>query len=523
MGHTLEPGSTLAAGRYRIDGLLGSGRTAQVHRAYDLQLARPVAVRTMLPGPVLDTGFPARLRRGAQAMAALVHPNVVTVHDTGEEPGPDGQPVPYVVMELVAGQSLADRLHTSGALPPADAVRITDQILAALAAGHARGLVHRDIKPANVLLGTDGTTKVADFGIVWTAAEAGTALTLGTPKYMSPEQVQGAADLDGRSDLYAVAVLLFEMLTGRVPFDADDGFAIAYRHVNEQPPTLAASGLAGQPQLEAVLERALAKSADERYTDAEAMRLALAVPAPAPLPAPPTVVPPPAFLPPMPGGPPPVPNTTGRRRTSLIAGISAGALVALCGVGYGAYTLLDGDAGFPEATHKVVLPESLQNGTYTRVSTHYQREKPVEGDGGDEVAAGAKWTFAVYRPRGSVSSAGGFSVTGMHGRIKNPHKQRKSALARPPGQKGVWEVVVPPGDYQPEGVDVTVTCQSMKVGGKDGQEDTTSIVILCVAADENTVISFSPPSRGTKPSAADLAEAANLTSQVRKEIRKPIG
>lgn len=283
MMNMFEAGESLAGGRYRIDGLLGSGGMAQVYEAYDLRLARPVAVKTMQPGLVLDPGFPVRFRREAQAMAALGHPNVVTVHDTGEEPRPDGPPVPYFVMEMVTGGSLADRLHASGALGVAQALEIAEQVLAALAVSHGRGLVHRDIKPPNVLFTEGGAAKVADFGIVRAAFGAGTVLTgtnmvVGTPQYMSPEQVQGSAGLDGRSDLYAVGVLLFEMLTGRVPFDGEDGFAIGYRHVTEEPPSLASYGIDGQPQLAAVLARALAKRAEDRFANAEEMRVALRAP-----------------------------------------------------------------------------------------------------------------------------------------------------------------------------------------------------------------------------------------------------
>ncbi|MFE5710628.1 protein kinase [Streptomyces sp. NPDC056501] len=305
MGDVFAQGEILAGGRYRIDGLLGSGGMAQVYRAYDLSLARAVAVKTMLPGLALDASHPERFRREAQAMAALRHPHVVTVHDTGEEPRADGPPVPYFVMELVTGPSLADRLRTDG-LSASAAARITDQILSALAASHAQGLVHRDIKPANILLAGDGITKVADFGIARAAAGAGSALTgtrmtIGTPQYMSPEQVQGSAHLDGRSDLYAVGVLLFELMTGRTPFDGPDAFAIAYRHLHEPPPTLASFGVLGHPRLEPVLARALAKRPEQRYPDAESMRVALrmavATPPPptrAPIP-PPTPVP--ALLP----------------------------------------------------------------------------------------------------------------------------------------------------------------------------------------------------------------------------------
>ncbi|MFE4263722.1 protein kinase [Streptomyces sp. NPDC056883] len=289
MGEIFEQGETLAGGRYRIDGTLGSGGMALVYHGWDTRLSRAVAVKTMRPELSLDEGYSLRFRREAQAMAALAHPNVVTVHDTGEEPRVDGPPVPYFVMELVTGRSLADRLRTEGALPVAEAARIADQVLAALAVSHERGMVHRDIKPANVLLaGSEDTVKVADFGIVRAMVGddvplTGTRMMVGTPQYMSPEQVRGL-EVDGRSDLYAVGVLLFEMLTGRVPFDGEDGYVIGYRHVTEPPPTLASHGIFGRPQLETVLARALAKGPQERYADAHAMRAALRVPGAAPTP-----------------------------------------------------------------------------------------------------------------------------------------------------------------------------------------------------------------------------------------------
>ncbi|MFE2165844.1 protein kinase [Streptomyces sp. NPDC059447] len=279
MGDVFAQGVALAGGRYRIDGLLGEGGMAQVYKAYDAKLARAVAIKTMLPGLAAEQGLPERFRREARAMAGLAHPNVVTVHDTGEEPLPDGPPVPYFVMELVTGPSLADRLRTGGALPVPAAMDVADQVLNALGASHEQDLVHRDIKPSNVLLAGGGVAKVADFGIVRAITGPGTVLTgtgmmVGTAHYMSPEQARGLP-LDGRSDLYAVGVLLFEMLTGRLPFGGADVFAIALRHVSEPPPTLASYGLPGLPGLEALLARALAKRPEDRYPDAATMRTAL--------------------------------------------------------------------------------------------------------------------------------------------------------------------------------------------------------------------------------------------------------
>ncbi|MEU6895992.1 protein kinase [Streptomyces sp. NPDC046557] len=297
MGDTLGPGATLAGGRYRIDAKLGSGGMAEVFRAYDTKLARMVALKAMRTGLSFDDGYPARFRREAQAMAAISHPHVVAVHDVGDEP------VPHIVMELVDGRSLADLLRARRALPVTQALDLASQVLAGLAVAHAHGLVHRDIKPGNVLLTADGTAKVADFGIARAAEGSGTALTrtgllIGTPHFMSPEQVLGRSDIDGRSDLYSVAVMLFQMLAGRLPFEADSGYAIGYLHLTAPPPTLASLGIAAGPAVEAVLARALAKDPALRYPDAESMRAALQEPAPT------TPAQQPAFVPPRPPRPP---------------------------------------------------------------------------------------------------------------------------------------------------------------------------------------------------------------------------
>ncbi|WP_192582331.1 protein kinase domain-containing protein [Streptomyces triticiradicis] len=300
MGDAWGPGTTLAGGRYRIDAKLGSGGMAEVFRAYDTKLARTVALKVMLADLSSDDGYPARFRREAQAMAAISHPQVVAVHDMGDEP------VPYIVMELVEGRSLADLLAARRHLPVTQALDLASQVLAGLAVAHAQGLVHRDIKPGNVLLAADGTAKVADFGIARAAEGTGTILTrtglmIGTPHFMSPEQVLGRSGIDPRSDLYSVGVMLFQMLTGRLPFEADSGYSIGYLHLTAPPPTLASLGVAAGPVVEAALARALAKDPDQRYPDAESMRAALREPAPAPPPPPqPAFGPPqrPAFGPP---------------------------------------------------------------------------------------------------------------------------------------------------------------------------------------------------------------------------------
>ncbi|MET9695794.1 protein kinase [Streptomyces sp. NPDC006529] len=283
MGDVFENGTTVAQGRYRIEGLLGGGGMAQVYRAHDERLGRTVALKAMRGDLPHDPGWAARFRREARAMAALSHPNVVAVHDTGEEPGADGAgPVPFIVMELIAGRTLAEHLAERGPLPVAEALDLAAQMLAALAAAHAHGLVHRDIKPGNVLLTGDGTAKVADFGIAATAESGATALTragtaIGTPPYMSPEQIEGRAGVDGRSDLYALGVVLFEMLAGRVPFEADSGFAVGYLHVHAEPPTLAALGIGVPAPVQGLLTTALAKRPEDRFPDAATMRSAVLV------------------------------------------------------------------------------------------------------------------------------------------------------------------------------------------------------------------------------------------------------
>ncbi|MFJ7206277.1 serine/threonine-protein kinase [Streptomyces sp. NPDC098789] len=281
MGELLATGTTLAQGRYRIEGLIGGGGMAQVYRARDERLARTVALKAMRGDLPHDPGWAARFRREAQAMAALNHPNVVAVHDTGEEPGPGGgEPVPFIVMELVPGRSLGDHLRERGPLPVAEALDLAAQMLAALAAAHAQALVHRDIKPANVLLTGDGTAKVTDFGIAATAESADAALTrtgtaIGTPPYMSPEQVEGRRGVDGRSDLYSLGVVLFQMLSGRLPFEAASGYAVGYMHLHTAPPTLSEVGIEVPAPVQGLLDAALAKQPQGRFPDATTMRAAV--------------------------------------------------------------------------------------------------------------------------------------------------------------------------------------------------------------------------------------------------------
>src|SRR2546430_4356858 len=219
--------------RYRVDALLARGGMSAVYRGLDTRLDRPVAIKVMDPRFAADKAFVDRFEREARSAAKIHHNNVVAVHDQGL----DGDHV-FLVMELVDGGTLRDLLTERGALGTPLAVSIMEPVLAALAAAHRNGLVHRDVKPENVLIGTNGTVKVADFGLVRAIASAGTtssSVILGTVAYLSPEQVT-TGTATARGDVYSAGILLYEMLTGAPPYVGDTPISIAYRHVNDDVP-----------------------------------------------------------------------------------------------------------------------------------------------------------------------------------------------------------------------------------------------------------------------------------------------
>ncbi|WP_051798829.1 protein kinase domain-containing protein [Streptomyces sp. NRRL S-337] len=276
--------------RYELVEQLGQGGMGTVHRAVDHRLRRTVAVKTLSAELARQPEFLSRFQREARAAAALNHPGVATVHDVGEDTA-DGATEPYLVMEYVEGRTLS-RVLDAGPLPLAQAVDLTCQVLDALDHSHRHAIVHRDIKPANVMLTGAGTAKVVDFGIAKALSEVATRLTgtgvaVGTPAYLAPEQINGA-ETDHRTDLYAVACLLHELLTGRPPYTGDSPFSVMHQHLAADPvppsrlrPELPAA-------LDAVIVRALHKDRDGRYPSAAAMRAALtaaAAPAPEPVPA----------------------------------------------------------------------------------------------------------------------------------------------------------------------------------------------------------------------------------------------
>jgi serine/threonine protein kinase len=227
-----------------------------------------------------EDSFRERFRREAQAVARLNHTNIVAVYDSGEDANADGVPVPFIVMEYVEGGSLSsvlrDDIAQHGAMPTDKALKITSDVLAALGASHEQGLVHRDIKPANVMLTKRGVVKVMDFGIARAMQSGVTSMTqtgmvVGTPQYLSPEQALGKA-VDARSDLYSVGCLLFELLTGRLPFDSDTALGMAYAHVQETPPPPSRFNAAVPPQVDALVAQALRKDPAHRFQTADAMR-----------------------------------------------------------------------------------------------------------------------------------------------------------------------------------------------------------------------------------------------------------
>ena len=257
-------------GRYRIERELGRGGMAKVFLGTDTVLGRTVAVKVLAPQYADDDSFVQRFRREAQAAASITHPNIVSVFDTGSDDG-----VHFIVMEYVEGRTLAEILAGGGRILPDRAIDIAIDVDRALEAAHARGVIHRDIKPGNIMLDPRGDVKVTDFGIarVTTTADtvAQTAAIMGTAAYLSPEQAQGLPN-DGRSDIYSLGCVLYEMVTGRPPFLGDSPVAVASKQVLEQPvpPSRLNPDVTGD--LDAVILRALAKNPANRYQSADEMR-----------------------------------------------------------------------------------------------------------------------------------------------------------------------------------------------------------------------------------------------------------
>ncbi len=268
----------ILAERYALESPIASGGMATVWRARDDVLARAVAIKILHSRLAEDDGFLNRFKREALAAARLTHPHVVSIYDSGDEVGPDGEQRHYIVMEFCGGGTLADLLASKGPPEPARAAAVAAHVCNALAYAHGSGVVHRDVKPANVLMTKDGTIKVGDFGIAKAAFKdkdvTTTGSILGTVTYLSPEQLRGE-ESDARSDLYSLGVVLYELLTGRPPFKEDTPMATAVKHLHADP-VLPSSIQPSVPRvLEEIVLRALAKDPNARWQSAAEMQSAL--------------------------------------------------------------------------------------------------------------------------------------------------------------------------------------------------------------------------------------------------------
>jgi eukaryotic-like serine/threonine-protein kinase len=262
------PTGTLLNGRYRLDEQVGIGGMARVYRGFDMVLERQVAVKTLNREVASDSDPLERFRREARAVARLSHPHIVTVIDAGEDDG-----TPYIVFEYIEGETLKQRIRRLGRLAIPEAVAYAIELARALGAAHEAHIVHRDVKPQNVLIDGDGRALITDFGIARTLTEEGLTAdgrVLGTTDYVSPEQALGRP-VTGQSDIYALGVVLFEMLTGDVPFSAENQVAVAMKHVREELPDVQQRRPEVSAGLAAVIDRATAKDVRQRYPDAASM------------------------------------------------------------------------------------------------------------------------------------------------------------------------------------------------------------------------------------------------------------
>ncbi len=390
-------------GRYELGELLGHGGMADVRKATDLRLGRSVAVKMLRTDLARDATFQARFRREAQSAASLNAPSVVAVYDTGEDEL-NGVRVPYIVMEYVEGQTLRELLREGQRLMPNRAMEITAGVLGALEYSHRQGIIHRDIKPANVMLATNGEVKVMDFGIARAVADSGATMTqtanvLGTAQYLSPEQARGET-VDARSDVYSTGCLLYELLTGRPPFQGESPVAVAYQHVRENPLTPSTLNPDIGGEADAIVMKALTKNPANRYQSAAEMRADInralqgATVAAPPVMAEPMTQPLTAITDPEP--------EEKSRKGGYIA-LVIGVLVVLGLLGIGAWALLGGE------TTTVAVPsvvgDKLAKAEATLTDAGF--ETRVETQTSDE----KKNTVLTQDPAGDTQAAEGSTVT----------------------------------------------------------------------------------------------------------------
>jgi len=508
-------------GRYELGDPLGRGGMAEVRRAQDLTLGRPVAVKMLSAQLAGDPVFRSRFRREAQAAASLSHPTIVAVFDTGEQSDPDtGLSVPYIVMELVEGRTLRAVMTGGHQLPHKRALEVAQGVLEALSHSHDAGIIHRDIKPANVMLTPSGDVKVMDFGIARAVADTSSNLTqtaavIGTAQYLSPEQARGEA-VDQRSDVYSTGCLLYEMLVGRPPFMGESAISVVYQHVREAPVPPSQHNPLVHPQVEAITLKALAKDPADRYQSAREMKsditrvLAGQQPAPA-LGAPPRAAQPvTTVLAGSPAGPsswpllvaPPAAAApeSRRRRPGAVILVASLVLLFLAVGSFGLYRNLDGReaagglVGVPnllgstraEAESKLRNADltaqfELVNGKDDRSVNTVVGQNPVSGD---EVQRASVVTLEV-----NVGQETGVVPTGLLGRdVDEARKALESA--------GFSNVVTDQDDSRAADADKD------EVTRVDPQEGSTVAldqeIVLTYASGDSRQVSVTEPERATR-------------------------
>ena len=269
---TIDAGQRVFGGRYETRRRVGTGGMAEVYLAHDRLLDREVAVKALNDQLAVDPQFVDRFHREARAVARLSHPNIVALHDYGAS-----EDAYFIIMEFIDGRTVGDLVEAQGPIDPVRVAEIASDVAAALERAHRGGLIHRDVSSGNVMISTTSETKVTDFGIARIMDEhdqqttAGAVAVFGTAAYISPEQAQGQS-VDERTDLYSLGVVMFEMLTGRPPFMAENSLALASQHVLNDPPIPSALNGAVPPQLDAIVLRALAKRPEARFESAAEMR-----------------------------------------------------------------------------------------------------------------------------------------------------------------------------------------------------------------------------------------------------------
>jgi beta-lactam-binding protein with PASTA domain/tRNA A-37 threonylcarbamoyl transferase component Bud32 len=391
LSERLDIGSVVD-GRYRVVSRLGSGGMADVYCADDLQLGRKVALKVLYRRFAEDQEFVERFRREASSAAGLQHQHVVSVYDRGEWDG-----TYWIAMEYLEGRSLKRLIIEEGPLEPARAIDLAIQILRAARFAHRRGIIHRDLKPHNVIVDAEGRAKVTDFGIARAGASdmTQTGSIMGTAQYLSPEQAQGHA-VSAQSDIYSIGIILYEMLTGRLPFEGESAVTIALKQVNEEPVPPSQLNPAISPGLEAAVMRALAKDPAQRYPDADAFIAALQgedvpateVTAIAPAPAAPAAA---AALP-----PPVDPEAEGRRWWAWLLGLLLVAALIVGGV-----LLFAG-------TQKVTVPDVV--GASQASAEKALRDKGFSTDSTFETSTKPKGEVIGQDPPGGAKAKKGSTV-----------------------------------------------------------------------------------------------------------------